>query len=180
MDEKPGFEQLYHDHKKMVFNLALQYVQNSEDAEEITQDVFISVHQSLDSFNEQSKISTWIYRISINKSLDFIKAKKRKKRFAFLTSLFKNEGASIKYDKAGFDHPGVLIEQKEGLEKIFFFINQLPENQKTALILNKIEHQSLAEIAEIMNIGEKAVESLVQRAKKNLLTKLNPNEGNEK
>jgi len=59
----------------MVYNLALHYVQNIQDAEEITQDVFVSVYQSLAKFKESSTISTWIYRIAINKSLDYIKSK---------------------------------------------------------------------------------------------------------
>jgi RNA polymerase sigma-70 factor (ECF subfamily) len=69
------FEELYDEHKRMVYNLALHYVQNSQDAEEITQDVFVSVYQSLATFKESSTISTWIYRMAINKSLDYIKSK---------------------------------------------------------------------------------------------------------
>jgi RNA polymerase sigma-70 factor (ECF subfamily) len=72
----------------MVYNLALQYTQNIEDAEEVAQDVFVSIYNSIDKFQANSKLSTWIYRITINKSLDFIKAKKTKKRFAFITNLF--------------------------------------------------------------------------------------------
>ncbi len=170
------FEQLYNDHKKLVFNLALQYVQHTEDAQEITQDVFVSVHQSLHHFREQSSVTTWIYRIAINKSIDFIKAKKRKKRFGFLTSLFYEGTNEVRYDLTGFDHPGVQLEHKERLKIIFSYINQLPDNQKTALILSKIEKKSQAEIAIIMEISAKAVESLVQRAKTNLLKKIQSNE----
>ncbi|MBK9801179.1 MAG: RNA polymerase sigma factor [Bacteroidetes bacterium] len=83
-----NLEELYKEHKNLVFNLALNYVQNVQDAEEITQDVFVTIHFSLHSFKAESKITTWIYRITINKSLDFIKARQRKKRFAFITSLF--------------------------------------------------------------------------------------------
>jgi RNA polymerase sigma factor (sigma-70 family) len=67
----------------MVFNLALQYVQNYEEAQEIAQDVFVSVNQSMPTFKGESSIKTWVYRITINKSLDHIKAKKRKKTFRF-------------------------------------------------------------------------------------------------
>lgn len=157
--------------------MALHYVQNREDAQEITQDVFVAVYQALDNFKQDAKISTWIYRITINKSLDFIKAKKTKKRFAFLTSLFEKDSPKIKYDNVDFDHPGVQLEQKEALEKIFSIINELPDNQKTALILSKIEQKSQNEVAEIMNLSVKAVESLLQRAKNNLAKKLYPNEG---
>lgn len=171
------FEEIYHAHKNLVFNLALQYVQNYEDAEEISQDVFVSIHQSIGSFNENSKLSTWIYRITINKSLDFVKAKQRKKRFGFLTSLFYDDSNDVKHDAPHFDHPGVQLEDKEGLANLFKHINQLPDNQKTALILSKIEQKSQAEIAELMNLSPKAVESLVQRAKTNLSKKINDSEG---
>jgi RNA polymerase sigma factor (sigma-70 family) len=170
------FEALYNTYKTQVYNLALHYVQNREDAQEIMQDVFIAVHKSLETFEERSKLSTWIYRITINKSLDHIKALKRKKRFAFLSSLF-SVGNHELPALSEFDHPGVMMEQKEALQHIFSLINELPPNQKTVLILGKIEHKSQQEIAEIMNLSSKAVESLTQRAKTNLEKKLNHNEG---
>ena len=75
------------------------------------------------------------------------------------------------------NHPGVLIENQEGTAFIFSCINELPGNQKTALILHKIEQLPLAEIAVIMELSPKAVESLVQRAKTNLLKKIDGSEG---
>ncbi len=161
----------------MVFNLALQYVQNIEDAEEITQDVFVSVHQSYSNFKEESSVKTWIYRITINKSLDHIRSKQRKKRFAFITNLFFEDSNTPKHEPTSFDHPGVLMEDKESVGAIFQKINELPENQKTALILHKIEQKTQAEVGEIMDISTKAVESLIQRAKANLLKKMNDSEG---
>ena len=155
----------------------MQYLQNIEDTEEVTQDVFVTVHQQLDSFENKSSITTWIYRIAINKSLDFLKAKKAKKRFGFLTSIFGDNDGELRYDQPNFDHPGVLMEQKEELEILFKHINSLPDTQKTALILHKIEGKSQNEIAEIMETSPKAVESLVQRAKSNLKKRLNYNEG---
>ncbi len=175
----PKFEQIYNEHKNQVFNLALQYVQNYEDAQEITQDVFVSIHKSLFTFKEQSKLSTWIIRITINKSLDYIKAKKRKKRFGFLVSILHSETNEVIYDVPNFNHPGVQLESKEAIENIFKLINQLPDNQKTALILSKIENKKQAEISEIMNISIKSVESLIQRAKLNLSDKLNKPKGND-
>jgi RNA polymerase sigma factor (sigma-70 family) len=169
-------ETLYKEYSKMVYNLCLQYLQNTEDAEEVCQDVFIQVHQHLSSFKHESTPSTWIYRITINKCLDVIKAKKRKKRFAFLQSIFKENSLEIKYETKEFNHPGILLENKEALEIVFKCLNLLKEEQKTALILHKIEKLSQQEIAEIMNLSRKAVESLVQRAKQNL-KKLLENEG---
>jgi len=172
-----NLEQIYTEHKDLVYNLALSYVQNIEDAEEITQDVFVKVYENLSSFNGKSKISTWLYRITINKSLDFLKAKKAQKRFAYITSIFKDNTTSLKYDEGHFNHPGVLLEDKENLQRIFSAINRLNEKQKTVLILNKIEGRSQKEVAEIMELNIKAVESLIFRAKNNLHKLLNDKEG---
>jgi len=158
----------------MVYNLALNYVQNHEDAQEIAQDAFVAIYQSLDKFRNDASPTTWIYRITINRCLDHIKARKRKKRFAVILSIF-GDGAQSDYPV--FDHPGVKLEQKQEMERIFSCINELPHNQKTALLLSKTEQKSQAEIAEIMGLSVKAVESLVQRAKTNLSQKLNLGEG---
>lgn len=173
-----NIESLFYAYKDMVFNLALQYVQQTEDAEEITQDVFVSIYKNQAHFKQNASLKTWIYRITINHCLDFIKAKKRKKRFARISSIFfPDQGTTLRHDQAAFDHPGVLLEQREATQAIFDCINQLPHQQKTALILTKIEGLSQLEAAQVMDLSPKAVESLVQRAKNNLAKKLDQNEG---
>jgi RNA polymerase sigma factor (sigma-70 family) len=168
-------KEIYHSHKDMVYNLALQYVQNTEDAEEITQDVFVKVFQKIEGFKNLSGLKTWIYRITINQSLDFIKARKSKKRWAFFSALsIDKEGQDL--GLSDFNHPGVALEQKNEVSRILNCVNQLSENQKTVIILLKIEQVSPAQAAEILNISTKAVESLFQRAKKNLSELLNQNE----
>jgi RNA polymerase sigma-70 factor (ECF subfamily) len=72
----------------MVYNTSLGIVQNAQDAEDVAQEVFIQVYESVGQFKGDSKFSTWIYRIAVTKSLDHLRKKKRKKRFAFLESLF--------------------------------------------------------------------------------------------
>ncbi len=174
-----NLEDFYGQYGGMVYNVALQYVQNIEDAEEITQDVFVAIHQNIKDYRYHANIKTWIYRIVINKSLDHIKSRSRKKRFAVITSLFSGKTNEPGFEPSDINHPGVLMEQKEEIKKIFDGINQLPPNQKTALILSKIEAKSQAEIGEIMKLSVKAVESLIQRAKSNLKIFLNTNEGKE-
>lgn len=158
---------IYKEYGKMVYNLALQYVNNVSDAEEITQDVFMLVYEKLDTFRGESSLKTWIYRLTINKSLDYIKQKQSKKRWAFFS---KNRVDLTDLDNsvATFDHPGVLLEDKEALSKLFSLINKLPENQRTVLILLKIEDLSMEEVMTIMELSYKAVESVFQRAKKKL------------
>jgi RNA polymerase sigma factor (sigma-70 family) len=162
-----AIQQLVVQFQKRVFNVILNLVQSREDAEELCQDVFIEIIQSAARFREESSLSTWIYRIAYNRSLDFIKMKKRKKRFAFLSSLWNQEN-QLTNDVSDFVHPGIILERKE--EAAFFFkaLNQLPESQKTVFVLAKLEGLPLREISEIMKISESAVESMLGRAKQSL------------
>lgn len=175
MQNKPNeysLQQLVETYKRLVFNTAINFLQHREEAEDITQEVFIEVYQSLSKFKEQSTISTWIYRITVNKCLDHLRAKKRQKRFGFLTSLFHPESGEVLAEISHFDHPGIKIEKKEKVRFLFKAIEGLPENQKTAFILWHIEELPQKEIAEIMQSSVKAVESLLQRAKANLRKEL--------
>jgi len=167
----PSFPEIYEQYKNKVFNTVLSYLQNTEDAEEITQDVFVEIHRSKGSFEAKSALSTWIYRIAINKSLDLIKSKNRKKRFTFLSSLFDDAG-NIQHDPANFYHPGVQLENKEKSMILFKAINAIPEKQKTAFILSKIEDLSYNEIAAVMQTSVSSVESLLFRAKQSLQKEL--------
>ncbi len=174
-----NFKTLYHQHKNLVYNLALHYTQNKEDAEEIAQEVFLSIHKNLASFEGKSSVETWIYRITVNKSIDFLNAKNRQKRnFFFKAIRYDNPDNNI--ETGHFDHPGVQLEQKESVQTIFSAINQLAEKQKTVIILLKIENRTQKEVAEIMNTTEKAVESLYQRAKTKLKKLLDQAKENER
>jgi len=170
------FEHVFHAYKENVFNLALQYTQQVEDAEEIMQDVFLKVHEKYHQFREESALSTWIYKITVNQSLDFLKAKKARKRW-FLFRQNQAEDVNWEQSSVEMNHPGVLLEYKERTEQIFQAINQLPDSQKTVLILLKIEGLSQKEVAAIMEKSEKGVESLFQRAKANLKNLLETTEG---
>lgn len=167
-----ALQQLFLQLKDTVFNVSLGYTANREDAEEITQDVFVEVFHSANSFKGDSSVKTWVCRIAINKSLDYLRFKKRKKRFAILTSLFSKETGEVKYHQPDFNHPGVTLEDKEKAGYLFAAIEKLPENQRTAFILLKMEGLSQREAAETMQINEKALESLFQRAKQNLRKEL--------
>lgn len=169
MSVAPSFKQIYEDHVQMVFNLCLNYVQHTEDAEELTQDVFVKVAQQLPDFKAESQLKTWIYRITIHQCIDFLRAKKRKKRWAYLTRFLDSTQETPFVE---MKHPGILLEQQEALEILFSHINELPEQQKTALLLKTTENLSQQQIADIMEISVKAVESLLQRAKTNLHKKI--------
>ncbi|HEX8516104.1 MAG TPA: RNA polymerase sigma factor [Bacteroidia bacterium] len=170
-EQVPLFNEIYEQYKDKVFNITMGYVQNPEDAEDITQDVFVEVHRSLCKFEGRSSLSTWIYRIAINRSLDLIKSRKRKKRFAFITSIFE-EAVPGKNELSDFHHPGIALENKENAALLFKEIQSLPENQKTAFLLSKVEGLKNSEISEIMQLSVSSVESLLFRSKQNLQKQL--------
>lgn len=165
-----NFASLYEQYNILVYNVALNYLQNTEDAEEITQDVFVQLHQSLSTFKNESTLKTWIYKITINKCLDFIKHKNSKKRFFIFGQKSNNE--SEMQNISNFEHPGILLENKEKAAILFGVINELSENQKTAFILSKLDGMSNPEISEIMEVSISSVESLIFRAKGTLKEKL--------
>jgi RNA polymerase sigma factor (sigma-70 family) len=169
-DTQGNFRKVYFEHRILVFNLALHYVLNIEDAEEITQDVFVKVHASYEQFKNESSLKTWIYRITVNQSLDFIKRRDSKKRFF----IFGRKSSSEKeyLDQSTFEHPGIALEDKEKSALLFSIIDQLPETQKTAFLLSKLEGLGNPEIAAIMETSIGAVESLLVRAKRTLQEKL--------
>ena len=165
--DRVAFKSIVETWQNTVYNTAVGILQNAEDAEDVTQEVFIRVFESVSSFKGESKFSTWVYRITVSKAMDHIRKKKRKKRFAFIQGLYgKNDEPVI--DPPDFFHPGISMENKENAAVLFKAMEQLPPNQKTAFVLNKVEGLSYLEIGEVMKITDSAVDALLHRAKTNL------------
>lgn len=162
-DDQNAFRILYAKFGEKVYNTALSYIQNEHDAEEITQDVFTNIFRNAAKFQGNSSLSTWIYRITVNASLNAIKSRKRT-----ISAAFDSEIKNL----SDFEHPGILLENKENASALFKVIDSLPESQKTAFILSYIEELPQQEVADIMDTSLKAVESLLQRSKANLREKL--------
>src|SRR6185436_17661915 len=106
-----------------------------DDADDITQEVFVQVFQSINSFKGDAKFSTWLYRITLSKALDHEKKKNRKKRFGFVQSLFGGKEEE-QLHPVEFDHPGVLMEKKERAAALFKALKQLAPNQRIAFTLH--------------------------------------------
>lgn len=165
--EETAFYQLVEDWKDRIYNTALGLVQQSQDAEDITQEVFITAWKNINRFRGESSIQTWLYKIAVHQSLDAIRKKKRKKRFGWILPLHGTED-DLGTDPGDFVHPGVQMEKKQEAQLLFRAIKKLPEQQRVAYSLQKIEGLTLKEIAMIMETTEGAVEALLNRAKNNL------------
>ena len=165
--DEAAFEQLVVNHQELVLNTCFGFVHNRQEAEDLTQEVFIQVYKSIKTFQEQAKLSTWLYRIAVNKSLNFIRKEKSKGFVSTLDEiLFKGTESGI--STSHNTNPLGLLENNERAERLEEAIAKLPENQKTAFTLSKLQGLPNKEISEIMELSLSATEALLNRAKKNL------------
>jgi len=155
-------------HGNIVYNTLLGLVQNKEDAEDLSQEVFATAFQSIGQFRGEAKLSTWLYRIAVSKALEWLRHRKRKKRFAFVQSLFEPGTMRLTSDPPHFQHPGVILENQERAAILFQALEKLPEKQKAAFVLHHLEALPYVEIAEVMQVSLSSVESLLFRAKQHL------------
>jgi len=169
--EEEAFRYLVDQYQDKVYNTCISFVKNPDDADDLTQEVFLEVYNSIHKFRLESKLSTWIYRISVNKSLEYLRKMKRKKRFGFLFAIDfeRNQRDNVELE---LNHPGILAENKEKAAILYRAIEKLPENQRIAFTLHKLEDLSYDQISEIMNKSLSSVESIMHRAKLNLRKEL--------
>lgn len=173
-DEK-AFRLFVDIHKVMIVNTCYAFLHNREEAEDIAQDVFIQAFESLISFRFDCKLSSWLYRMAVNRAINSCKS-------------FHKRRIKLKLDETeqqvDFPSEELPVQEKmevqERRELLHRAIDSLPENQRKAIILNKYEDLSYKEVADIMNLSLSAVESLIFRAKTNLEKKLKPIIGQNK
>lgn len=168
--DRTAFNELVTVYRNQVINTCYRFLLDKKDAEDISQEVFIEVFQSIRSFRSNSKLSTWIYRIAVSKSLDEIKKRKRKKRFSSLGKMLHIDEVNERI--GGGAMPDKPLQEKESLDLVSRALNTLPDNQRVAFTLSKIDGYTNAEIAEIMKTTTIAVESLVSRAKRKVSREL--------
>ncbi|MDP3461372.1 MAG: RNA polymerase sigma factor [Bacteroidales bacterium] len=161
-----AFMALMDKYQRQVFRTVMGFVHTKEDAEEITQDIFIRVFKSLNTFQGKSEFSTWLYRITVNTSLNFIRRTGKNRLLQSLETIF-----SLRSEEKT---PLEELESAERDRRIRKAIDSLPEQQRMAFVLNRYEELPQKKIAAVMNRSEGAVEQLLQRAKENLKKKLGP------
>jgi len=155
----------------MVYNVCFRLIGNAQDAEDIAQDVFVRAYQYQGQFEGRSEISTWLYRIAVNLSLNFLK---RRKRWGWLTLEFDNPDPAplpIKEPEAD-ERPDRQFDNQELGQILQMAIQQLPEKQKTAFVLHKLEGLSHQQISEILGISIPSVEARIHRARQTLKKEL--------
>jgi RNA polymerase sigma-70 factor (ECF subfamily) len=167
-DEK-AFRAIVEEFQDRVFNTCFGFLGTREEAEDAAQETFIAVFSSVKDFREEARLSTWIYRIAVTSSLQAIRRKRRKKRFTlFFSSDGENDVLASVGDCSENTHPLAQLENKELAGILYKAMNRLPESQRVAFTLHKIEGLPYKEIGDVMNLSLSSVESLIHRAKQNL------------
>lgn len=167
------FEKVYQQNREMVWNLVAKYVLDQRDREDLFQEVFLRVHQALPRFRGESALPTWIYRISVNLSLNYLKRKERYVRLkqSLAWSGFfpeKTDDQAIGGEPAGGSLEGGRLAGP---------LSQLTARQRMIIILADVEERKLEEIAQILKMPLGTVKSNLFRARENLRKELKDRDG---
>jgi len=163
-----AFRALYDKYAQMVFTTAIGFVKDTGFAQDIMQEVFVDVLSSIKKFKGESKLSTWLYRIAINKSLNYLRDNRN--YLTLIKSSTSNDSYSVLTESRTEEQASPLkkIEHEEMAKVLHSAINNLPEKQRIAFVLCKYNDMSYTEIAETMQLSVSSVESLLFRARKGL------------
>jgi RNA polymerase sigma-70 factor (ECF subfamily) len=170
--DEEAFRQLVELYRDYVYRICYSFLKQAEEAEDIAQEVFIEVYRSATGFRAESKISTWIYRIAVNKSINHLNSRPYKFNFKQVISIYNKDNNPRKIESDKNDTADYETDTSEKSKILYNAIDKLPDHQKIAFTLNKIDGLPYQEIAEIMGLSLSSVESLIHRAKMNLQKKL--------
>ena len=159
---KEAFGQLVDRYKDKIIRLAFRFSRNYRDAEDIAQEVFIRAYLNLRSFKIESKISTWLYRITCNTAINYMRKRKKAVDYDRIRRFNPSDNAS---------HNITEKEKKDMIEKA---IERLPVKLQLALVLREYEDLSYKEIAEVLNCSIGTVESRIKRARDKLKVLIQP------
>ncbi len=158
-----AFEEIIAKYEKRVFGLIYNVIKNENEIEDVAQEVFMKVYKNIDKFKGNSSLYTWIYRITANLCLDYIKKKKE--------VIYIDEKLQLDDGEVDFQIPSneklqdELYEEKELKEKLQKSIAKLPEKQQMMIILRDIKGFSYEEISEILEMKLGTVKSQINRAR---------------
>ncbi len=168
--DRDAFEALMHKYYARILNFIYRFTGNREVAEDLTQEVFLRVYNSASGYTPRSRFQTWIYTIARNISLNELR---RHKRRVLSLDETHDTGAGVRQvQNADAVLPDEAILHRERAQAVRMAIDALPKNQRMAVILRRYESFSYAQIAATMQVSEKAVKSLLSRAKQNLKHRL--------
>jgi RNA polymerase sigma-70 factor, ECF subfamily len=165
-----AFEELVHKYQQTVFNLAYHYMGSRNDVEDVAQKIFTKSYISLPKFDLQRPFFPWLYRIAINQCYDELRRIRRQKIHTF-SELSLEETGSIEKLISQHDPPQIADEDRHEMQALLRkMLNQLPDQQRLAIVLRDLETIPYSKIAEILKCTEQAARLKVFRARARLKT----------
>lgn len=162
-----AFEALVTAYQKQVYNLALRTVGNEEDAADMTQEAFLRAYRSLGSFRGDSKFSVWLYRLTTNICIDFLRSRGRRPTVSLTAADEDEEPQELDVADNRFD-PVQSLERAELRRAVQRGLASLPEDYRRILMLRELSGLSYAEIGQVLRLEEGTVKSRLFRARKKL------------
>ncbi len=162
-----SFEKLVLENQTKVYNLALRMVGNTEDAYDMSQEAFIKAYNSIALFRGESRFSVWLYRLTTNVCLDFLRSQGRKSHGSLTYIGEEEDEKELEIPDDRFS-PETLVEKKELREAVNRGLLTLPKDYRSILLLREIDGLSYEEIAETLSLEEGTVKSRIFRARKKL------------
>ncbi len=167
-----AFEALVRDNQKKVYNLALKMTGNEEDALDISQEAFIKAYTGLKNFRAESRFSVWLYRLTYNICIDFLRKRKRRPELPLTISDDDGETLELEIPDTRYE-PASQAERQELREAVAKGIAALPDKHREILVMREMTGMSYDEIAVALGINEGTVKSRLSRARQSLVVILN-------
>ncbi|MBC6611606.1 sigma-70 family RNA polymerase sigma factor [Hymenobacter sp. BT507] len=168
-----AFRTLVERYQHRIYRTVLALLHSPEEAEDVAQEVFVEVYQTIGRFRGEASLTTWLYRLATSRALKQQRRARARKRFAYLTSLLGFDNRVL-YEPAHNEHPQAQLEGQQQVALLRARIAQLPDQQQVAFTLRHEQELSYEEIAAVLNTTVSAVESLLFRARKTLRHHLQP------
>ncbi len=167
-----GFDELFDRYSAMVFSLAHQILGDREEALDVSQEVFLTIHQKLDTFRGESSLKTWIYRIAVHRASNRFRWWNRIRRRGTISLeelMDKSSEREIRANaSSSFQSPEDALLMEEERVELQRLLLILPLQQRVALVLRDIQGLSYEEIAESMKISLGTVKSRIARGRETL------------
>ncbi len=167
-----AFGELVNKYKKRIYFTAYHMTHNHSDADDLSQEAFLRAYRAINGFNEKSSFYTWIYRIVVNVSINYLKKKSRYADLPLDERIAVDSSADRGTAHTHVESPRQHLENKEAEEKITSAIDSLPLAQKTVIILVCLEHLSHKEAGEILHCPEKTISWRLYQARLRLKERL--------
>jgi RNA polymerase sigma-70 factor (ECF subfamily) len=171
--DEQAFVELVRRYQNRIVSLAYRYLGSAADAEDVAQEVFLRVYRAKETYEASAKFSTWIYRIGANASLNHLRGSKARRKVSGAMPAGEGESAADFEDEEAAA-PADAMERDELARVLRRIVDELPERQRTAIVLNKYDGLGYEDVAAAMDMSEPAVKSLLTRARVNIKEKLLP------